>query len=581
DKKDCAFYRGCLIKGVKVATSPDWLKQKLEILGIRPVNNIVDITNYCLLEFGQPLHAFDYNKINEQIIVRRAQKGEKILCIDEKERQLDENILVISDKNKAVAIAGVMGDKLSEVSAQTKDILLESAYFNPLLVRRASRQLGLSTDSSYRFERQVDWQRVKDAQNKAIDLICKIAGGKFVDEKESGARPKSKPVKIQFDCQKANKFLYLEISADKIRNIFSLLGFSSRKSGKDKLLVKIPEIRRDIKIQEDLTEELARVYGYGKIISTLPSIRSALIDNFKPETIKSDARRILCGLGFNEAINYSLLSQEMLDKAGIKKEALKLKNPLSSEQEYLRPALLSGLLNCLAYNLNRKNTDLKFFEVGHIFNAAGREGMSLGLIATGKDLDNWQIKKEFDFFSLKGAVENIIRVLGFAKPAFSPCAEDNAFFTKDADKITCQGKEIGVLGKIDNRIISNFGVKNAGPVFFAEISLEDLCALKVAQKKFSPLPVHPWVLRDLSLAVNKTVEYADIVSLIEKEAAGYLKNIKLTDVYKGEQIQAGCIGITLSLEFGLAERTLTDEEVTQLHQKLTKKLKQELSIQIR
>jgi phenylalanyl-tRNA synthetase beta chain len=597
--KDCAFYRGCLIRGVEVKASPDWLGKRLEAVGVRPVNNIVDITNYCLLEYGQPLHAFDYSKINEQIIVRRAKNKEKILTIDGKERELDEDVLVISDKNKAIAIAGIMGDKLSEVSAQTTDVMLESAYFNPLLIRRASRKMGLSTDSSYRFERQVDWQRVRQAQDKAVYLICKLSGGKYADEKVAGITPRSRVGNIRqekdrtdtphvsagreiiFDCAKANRILSLTLSSDKIKNIFSLLGFSCKKSGKDKLLVKIPAIRRDIKIQEDLTEELARIYGYDKIVATVPAMRSALIKNSESETIKSGLREIICGLGFSEAINYSLLSKLMLDAAGLKKEALHLRNPLSSEQEYLRPSLLPGLLNSLAYNLNHKNVDLKLFELGHIFNADSSEEMVLGIIATGKHIDTWQVKKEFDFFSLKGVTQNILEHLGFGLAEFLLTQDNSTFSNAEATKILCQGKEIGIQGRIDNRILLNFGIKNAGPVFYAEILIKDLLSCKSNPRKFSALPVYPSMVRDLSIAVNKSVEYSDIVTLIEKEAAGYLNNIKLVDVYKGEQIAAGCVGMTISLEFGLSDRTLTDEEVTQIHNRITKSLKQELSIQIR
>jgi phenylalanyl-tRNA synthetase beta chain len=568
-------------------------------VGVRPVNNIVDITNYCLLEYGQPLHAFDYHKINAQIIVRRAKNKEKILTIDGKERELNENILVISDKNKAIAIAGIMGDKLSEVSAQTTDVMLESAYFNPLLIRRASRKMGLSTDSSYRFERQVDWQRVRQAQDKAVYLICKLSGGKYADEKVAGITPRSRVGNIRqekdrtdtphvsagreiiFDCAKANRILSLTLSSDKIKNIFSLLGFSCKKSGKDKLLVKIPAIRRDIKIQEDLTEELARIYGYDKIVATVPAMRSALIKNSESETIKSGLREIICGLGFSEAINYSLLSKLMLDAAGLKKEALHLRNPLSSEQEYLRPSLLPGLLNSLAYNLNHKNVDLKLFELGHIFNADSSEEMVLGIIATGKHIDTWQVKKEFDFFSLKGVTQNILEHLGFGLAEFLLTQDNSTFSNAEATKILCQGKEIGIQGRIDNRILLNFGIKNAGPVFYAEILIKDLLSCKSNPRKFSALPVYPSMVRDLSIAVNKSVEYSDIVTLIEKEAAGYLNNIKLVDVYKGEQIAAGCVGMTISLEFGLSDRTLTDEEVTQIHNRITKSLKQELSIQIR
>jgi len=237
NKKDCTFYRGCLIKDVKIGLSPQWLRDRIEALGVRPVNNIVDITNYCLLEYGQPLHAFDYDKIVGQIVVRRAKKGEKILTIDGIERLLGENILVISDKNRAIAIAGIMGDKLSEVGFSTKNILLESAYFDPILIRRGSRELGLSSESSYRFERQVDFDRVILAQDRAVDLICQIANGKLIDAKEAGLRIKQKSRQVQFDCRKTSKLLACDINIENAKKIFNSLGFSCKNSTEDILCV--------------------------------------------------------------------------------------------------------------------------------------------------------------------------------------------------------------------------------------------------------------------------------------------------------------------------------------------------------
>ncbi|MFC1709724.1 phenylalanine--tRNA ligase subunit beta [Candidatus Omnitrophota bacterium] len=581
DKKGCPYYRGCLITDVKIGPSPTWLRNRIESLGIRSVNNVVDITNYCLLEYGQPLHAFDYEKIIDRIIVRRAKKSEKILTIDGEEKTLSENILVISDKNKAIAIGGIMGDKLSEVDSSTKHILLESAYFDPILVRRGSRELGLSSESSYRFERQVDFDRVKISQDRAIELICEVAGGKFVDEKESGTKIKYKVQKIKFDCLKAKKILAFEVSADKAKNIFSSLGFSCKSSGKTQVLVSVPRLRRDIKIEEDLIEEIARIYGYSKVPSTLPAIRSAAIQNLATEAIKEPARGVLCALGFNEVINYSLISKDMIEATGTGSEYARLVNPLSSGQECLRPMLVAGLLNCLAYNLNHKNLDLRLFELGHVFSSDNRETMSLGLIATGKIIDDWQIKKEVDFFAVKGYVQCLIEQLGFGEAKCSSPDNNGVFSKGEAARIICQGREIGELGRIDKRILLNFGIKSISPVFYAEVCVEELCKCEADKKKFSPLVVFPSMIRDLSLIVKNSIGYEEIADIIRQEAGGYLREINLVDIYKGEQIARGCIGLTISLELGLNDRTLTDEEATEIQQAMTRRLKSELGISIR
>lgn len=583
NKKDCTFYRGCLITDVKVGPSPEWLRNRIESLGVRSVNNVVDITNYCLLEYGQPLHAFDYNKIIEKIVVRRAKKGEKILTIDGEERELSENILVISDKNRAIAIAGIMGDKLSEVDSSTSSILLESAYFNPVLVRSGSRELGISTESSYRFERQVDFDRVRIAQDRANELICKISGGKFLDQNEAGSKLKQKTQQIKFDCTRASNLLAFDISKEKAKKIFTSLGFVCRGSGKDKLLVTVPALRRDIRIEEDLVEEFARVYGYSNVPSTLPAIRSAAIENSEKELIKQPVREILCASGFSEAVNYSLVSKDIMDAAHIGDEARRLKNPLSCEQEYLRPMLAAGLLNCLVYNLNHKNLNLKLFELGHVFGADYSESMSLGLIATGKSIDNWQIKKESDLFFLKGNAENLIERLGFGEVKFLSSGDNSnsMFLYGETVRIICQGREIGILGRVDKRILLNFGIKNIPFVFYAEISLEELCKCKKERKRFVPLAIFPSMIRDLSLIVKNSIHYEEVVDIIKEEAGIYLKDIKLSDVYRGEQIAPGCVGLTISLELGLSDRTLTEEEAANTQQKITKRLKTQLGTGIR
>jgi len=581
NKDDCAFYRGCLITDIKIGPSPQWLRDRIEVLGVRSVNNIVDITNYCLLEYGQPLHAFDYNKIIEKIFVRRARKNEKILTIDEEERGLSENILVISDKNKAIAIAGIMGDKLSEVDSSTKNILLESAYFDPVIVRRGSRQLGLASESSYRFERQVDFERVKLAQDRAIELISELAGGKFVDEQETGKKIKQKSRQVSFNCARASKLLAFDIKKEQAKKIFSGLGFSCSGSAKDSLLVNIPVLRRDIKIEEDLVEEFARIYGYSNVPSTLPAIRSESITSYETENIKQPIKEALCALGFNEVINYSLMSKDMLDAAGTGEDAIRLKNPLSYEQEYLRSNLTAGLLNCLAYNLNRKNLNLRLFELGHIFGGDYNEEMVLGLVSIGKDAEDWQTKKELDLFALKGSVQNLIGHLGFEGVKFLPSQDSGTFIKGETARISCQGRDLGVLGRVDKPILSNFGIKNIAPVYYAEISIERLCNCNRRDKRFKPLNIFPSAARDLSLIVKKSIHYQEVIDIIKEEAGDFLRSIRLSDVYKGEQIAPGSVGLTISLELGLAERTLTDVEATDIQQKTIKRLKSDLGVGIR
>jgi len=580
NKKDCSVYRACLIEDVGVGPSPKWLSSRLESLGIRSVNNIVDITNYCLLLYGQPLHAFDYDKLADKVIVRRAKRNEKMLTIDGDQQQLDENILVISDANKPIAIAGIMGGQESEVGEQTKTILLESAYFDPILTRRASRRLGLSTESSYRFERGVDLGRVKLAQDKAVSMICDLAKGKLIGVQLAGQKIKTKQRKIYLDCRKINKILSLSLSKNTVSKILTSLGFSCRKAQNADLNVVVPDLRRDIVIEEDLIEEVARIYGYENIPSTLPAVRSNLIENSKVEEIKPVIRQHLTGAGYYEAITYSLLSQTLLETASIKNEAVKLMNPLTKEQELLRPVLAQSLINCVVYNLNHNNSDLQLFEISHVFNMEKGEVPVLGIIATGKHRDDWQIKKDFDLFILKGDIVSLCERMGIGNIEFVQ-SEHSLFKNGEAADIVSQGNVIGTIGRIKEEVVLNFDIKNDPCVYYAEISLGECVPLVNFDRRFKSLAIFPSAFRDLSLNVKQSVRYGDLVRAIKNQAGLYLRNLQLRDIYKGKQIPEGFVGMTIALEYGLDDRTLRDEEIVQMQEKIIQRLTSDFEVKIR
>ena len=580
DKNDCLLYRGCLIEDVKVGPSPEWLRRRLESLGVRSVNNVVDITNYCLFLYGQPLHAFDHDKLQEKIIVRRAKRNEKFITIDGDQQQLDEKILVISDANKSIAIAGIMGGKDSEVVEQTTTILLESAYFDPILTRRASRQLGLSTESSYRFERGVDLQWVKLAQDKAVSMIRDLAKGRLIDVQQAGKKINLKQQTVSLDCRKINKILSLAISRNTISKILVSLGFSCRKAGVMNLNVAIPISRRDIISEEDLVEEVARIYGYDNIPSTMPAVRTNLIENSAVEETKPIIGQHLRGLGYYEAITYSLVSQTLLDAACVKSEAVRLMNPLTKEQELLRPLIAQSLINCIVYNLNRNNNDLRLFEVSHVFNIDKGEVPSLGIIATGKYKDNWQIKKEFDLFVLKGDTTSLLERLGVKDVGFIP-SSSSLFQDEEAVDIVVQGTIIGMIGRINDEVLLHFDIKNNPRIFYVEIFLDECSQFINFDRRFKSLAIFPSAFRDLSLIVRQSVRYGDLVEAIKGQAGSYLRNLLLTDVYQGKQIPEGFMGMTISLEYGLDERTLTDEAVGQVQDKIIQKLTSDFEVKIR
>ncbi|MDP2044476.1 MAG: phenylalanine--tRNA ligase subunit beta, partial [Candidatus Omnitrophota bacterium] len=438
DKKDCPFYSARIIRDVKVGPSPDWLKKRLELLGCRSVNNIVDITNYYLFELGHPLHAFDLDTLNlEQIIVRRAKAGEKITTIDNQQRLLSPEILVITDIDKPVAIAGVMGSKDTEVTQKTRNILIESAVFNPILVRRGRQKLGLQSESAYRFERGVDLETAKIASLLAQELICELANGSPYGSKSLGAQ-KSAGALIKLDVAYVNKILGTNIPALKIKQILSSLGFKLKAQGKNTLAIKVPGFRQDVKLAIDLVEEIARIYGYAAIAASLPAIKPSVTVPGKRDTV-SYIKNILFGLGLQEAITYSLVDRDLLIKSGIKPDAqlIEILNPLSREQEVLRPALLPSLIRCLAYNLDQQQEYVNIFEIANVFSGtaqkrvptdpirsgSGNEGLSLAIALCGANsflIKQGLVKDEVTLLHLKGILEGLFNKLGIRGYDFRP-----------------------------------------------------------------------------------------------------------------------------------------------------------------
>ena len=617
DKKLCPRYLGRIIKNVAVGSSPEWLIQRLEAMGIRAVNNIADITNFCLLEFGQPLHAFDLAKLEGQrIIVRRAKEGEHIITIDGVKRDLDRSTLVIADKFRPQALAGIMGSKGSEVSAETKDIFLESAYFNPLNIHNTSRKLGLATQSSYRFERGVDFEGVYLACCRATELIQKLARagskrsktvtiGRLIDKGiKTGQRNR---VRLRYAAVK--EALGVEISPAQIKEFLRRLQFSIVRRAKERLVLDIPSFRhQDISREADLIEEIARLYGYDKIplnVSRLvPSLSYAGGLTLSSEEIYNTVRQILSSSGFSEIMSYSLISRQALRKSECScDDTITVTNPLSYEQEILRPTLLVGMLNTLLTNINRKNMNLKLFELSRVYHktdtsarpaekgAGGpcsapvqggqttEEFTNLCIGMAGEESDNWLRKSgQFSFFDLKGTVEALLKKLGLQDFRFSEA--QLPFFISGRSACVFLGEEnYGFLGELKRETLERFDI--SCPVYAAELKLHKLLPYICEEKKFVPLARFPSIERDISLVAPQEVHSGQIVSLINKVGRGLIAKVTLFDQYFGEQIPQGFRGLSFSVEYRSIERTLTAEEVDKLHGQVRKVLSEELKVQIR
>lgn len=614
--KDCALYHGRLIRGVKVAPSPEGIQKRLRTLGLRPVNNVVDVTNYCLWETGQPLHAFDFDKIVSpfagspvrrlKIVVRRAKKGEEIVTIDGVKRDLNENILVIASEaetqtgkrvnrimGKPIAAAGIMGGVDTQVDASTRNIFLESACFGPGTVRRGSRALGVSSDSSYRFERGVDGATVQEALERATEMICALAGGHVVATQQAGKRASRKMPTITLILSKAMAALGMRISGVRAKSILKKLGFGVTTKSKDAFSITIPSWRRDVRIPEDLSEELARVFGYDKIPLTVPAIKPFVLGAPPVQMLETRLKNILSRSGLKEVITYSLISDEDLKRTSLEPAAtLALENPPSREYRILRDTLIPSLLGCASFNLNHGNKDLEIFEVAHVFarldrpagagGAKGLETVNAGILLCGEKRSTWLRKSgNYDIFDLKGIVEALCDELQVKNYAIRSC-EDLAFAQAGAMcQIVAADQVLGVLGKVSATVKKAWGIKGKEDVYVAEMALESLAGCADLRKRFTPLVGVPSILRDISVLVDKNAPYDRIKALIETRAAGFVRRVSLADTYQGKEIPEGSSGLTITIEYGATAKTLTDVEVNSVHQRVLDSLVSELSLKIR
>ncbi|MBI4970480.1 MAG: phenylalanine--tRNA ligase subunit beta [Candidatus Omnitrophica bacterium] len=551
--KLCPYYSAVLVEDVQNIPTPDFMKKRLEALGLRPVNFPVDVTNYVLHEIGQPLHAFDADKIQgDTIYIRPARKGEKLTAIDGRDYELISTDLVIADASGPIAIAGVMGGKTTEVSAKTKNILLESAFFQPVSVRTASRRLNLMSDSSYRFERKVDPAGVNLGRDRAVQLMAEyMSVGKLSKVFKSGKPPvSSKKISLELDFVK--KILGIELSANDVTEILKYLGLGVTKK-KSALVVDIPSFRPDLLVPVDLIEEIARIYGYDRLPESLPALEplAKLSESIFSEL--DQVKRLCVGAGFNEAVNFSL-------------------------------TLKQGLIENVSRNLNLGNPNLSFFEVGRVYGAEGvnklpDEIWSLGLAMTGKKLLNWKDKgRAVTLFDLKGVIQSLSGELSVSDIHF---VESRHPFLADTANLQIRlGLEpVGILGELQSEIRARYDI--AEKVFLAEIDLELLFKRRAIKKQFTPFSKYPVVLRDLALLVPKQVKAGALMEQIRHTSGALLKNVELFDVFESDKLPAGIKSLGVTMHFQSEERTLSSDEVNVLQEKILSDLKAQFGAYLR
>ncbi len=581
DKDLCTRYIGCHITGVKIAPSPKWMKDKLESCGVKSINNVVDITNYVMLELGQPLHAFDATTLSGgKVVVRRANDGEKLATLDGKTHELDKNNLVIADGSKALAIAGVIGGQSSSITDATTEVFLEAAVFNPGSVRKTARKLNISTDASYRYERGTSWEVAEMASWRALNLITELAGGRL-ETREDYNSPDNEKVIINLRVERVEKLLGYAVDEKTIANILRFLGIEISSKVQNVIIAEVPSYRNDIKEEVDLIEEIARVDGYEKIPMDIDSGISSTEQKGSDKLVKQITNSLV-GLGFCEAMNYSFAEIKDLDKLHLK-YTYKIANPISKENEVLRPSLLTGLMKNFDFNVGQSTTDIKLFEVGKIFDDKG-ERRVLGILMSGPVWQpwwNWESSKQnpnFDFYFASGVISNIL-----------PSKEFTIAENRTPAKYYHPGKTAAIV--YHGKVVGQFGVlrpdiaeSTNDEVIYAEIEIENIEKnYKNKINAYEHVAKFPAVKRDISVVADKTIKFEKIEKIIKHvmKDGGILKDWSLFSVYENEKLGAGKISYSFRLTYRHNDKTLNDTEVNKDIAILLEKWNKDLGISLR
>ena len=583
----CPRYAARVIQGVKIAPSPTWLQRRLEALGIGTINNIVDITNYVLMEYGHPLHAFDYHRLAEnRIVVRRAEPGEKLKTIDAEERELTPDMLVIADAENPGALAGVMGGFDSEITDQTVDVLLESAYFHPPSIRKTSKDLGMHTEASHRFERGADPEGVIPALNRAAQLIVEIAGGEICSGIVDAYPGKREATNIKLRPERANFILGTEISENEMRDILTRLGFTVS----DTFEVTVPSFRPDVSQEIDLVEEIARVYGFDNIPTTLPRGDIPIPKVDPKENLRERVKTYLLQCGMMEAMNYAFYHPDVFDRIRLEstdplRQAVQIANPLTEDQSIMRTTLLPSLLANAQRNRNHQINDVQFFECSKVFipNGAGEypnepervAGIIAGNLGAGVYGDPL---RPADFFDIKGVVEGMIDRCGISDYTIVH-TDHPAFHPGRRAEVRIEDKALCVFGEAHPEVLENYDLPHKAYLF--ELNFERLVSRVEPTKQFETIPIYPSVNRDLAIVLDADTPASRPTEIIKSAGGELVSALHLFDVYTGEQVPQGKKSLAFAIEYRSAAETLTDEIVDRVHGAILEQLERELGATLR
>ncbi|MBS5786741.1 MAG: phenylalanine--tRNA ligase subunit beta [Clostridioides difficile] len=575
----CRRYSARMVRDVKIEPSPYWMQRKLIEAGVRPINNIVDITNFVMLELGQPMHAFDLKQVSTgKIVVRNAEDGEKFVTLDDTERELDKDMLVITNGERSLALAGVMGGANSEVTDDTTEILFESANFKAENVRATSKKLGLRTESSSRFEKGINQDLANLAVDRAAQLVELLGAGRVlkgvVDEYPTKHEPKS----ITVNVDRINRLIGVEIPASEMIAILESLEFKCELNSSNEIIAKVPSFRLDMEQEADFVEEIARIYGYDKIptleLEGNPTIGMKTDKQKFSDTVKDS----LVALGSDEILTYSFVSPRGIDKINEPKDStrhnfVKILNPLGEETSVMRTTLIPNMLDVVATNVSHRVEELSVFELGHIFEVAVVEPNQLDRLCIG------MYGKGKDFFTLKGMVETVFEKIGFAGYEIEPENNNTTFHPGRCAKIVYNNKNIGTLGELHPDVIENYDLGQR--VYVAEIDVDSVFANSDETALYKPLPKYPSTSRDIALVVKDNIYVKQIDDIISANGKGLVEDFKLFDVYTGNQIEKGYKSIAYSITYRSKDRTLTDEDVAKVHDKILSELSEKLDANLR
>ena len=578
--ESCPRYAARLIGNVKIGTSPTWLARRLESVGMRPINNIVDITNYILMETGQPLHAFDYDLFEgKKIIVRESEEGESFTTLDDKTHKLQAGTVLICDAAKPVAIGGIMGGLNSEVNNDTKNILLESAYFAPQNIQKSLRYLDINSEASQRFERGTDPNGVLYAQDRATELMVKLANGEVYNGVVDNYPKEIYPVAIQLKDEQINTLLGLNLTKNEMAGILKKIEIEENGDS-----VKVPTFRPDLERVADLAEEISRLYGLDNIASAEKSSIKYEYDRNLFDSYVDELKSTLTGMGFQEVITNSMINREKWEEL-TGESIYPILNPISHDMSGLRNNLPLSLLSVLQWNVNRQIKDLRIFEINRVFHHPDslkklpEEELRLAVALTGEmESDLWYSNRQLvDFYNVKGFVESFLDKISL--DSIQLISYDNFVYGDQALAVVVDGKTIGCFGKVKERLQNYFDIET--PVYIVDFSVASLSSLTQKPKTYTAIPKYPFVERDLAVIVDENLEAAKLIETVENDRITDLRQIAIFDVYRGEQIEAGKKSIALRFIFQSKDKTLTEEEVTASMNKIIKILEQRHQSKIR